>query len=97
MFTETEATAFLICLEGFLYGRISVLCALICTLTKEVQLFSDLGIYSGIFAIYLHCASRESRTAAIVFYALCILYVLSAATVVSDLLSYTIGVSKNSI
>jgi hypothetical protein len=26
------------CIEGFLYGKISVLCALTCTLAKEVQL-----------------------------------------------------------
>ena len=56
-----------------------------------------LGIYSGIFVIYLQCRSPESRTANLVFYALCLLYVLSTANFVVDLLGYTIGVSNNSI
>ena len=61
---------------------------------KEVQLFPGLGIYSGIFAIYL---SKESRKTSIVFCALCLLYVLSTACVVSDLLVYLIQVSNSSI
>jgi hypothetical protein len=50
----------------------------------KVQIFPGSGLYSGIFAIYLHFPSRESRTTNIVFYALCLLYVLSTATVVFD-------------
>ena len=54
---------------------------------KEVQLLPGLGIYSGIFAIYLQCVlSKEPRTTSIVFYALCLLHILSTATVISDLL-----------
>ena len=66
---------------------------------EEDQLYSGLGIYSGIFAIYVQLASKESRTATIIFYALCLLYVLSTATVVSDLVSTLIDsdVSNNSI
>ena len=64
---------------------------------KEVQLFPDLGLYSGIFAIYLQFASKESRTTTIIFYALCLLYILSTATVVCDLLHFIIEVSNNSI
>ena len=66
---------------------------------KDVQLFPGLGIYSGIFAIYLQFASKDSRTTTIIFYALCLLYVLSIATVVSDLLNYLVDsdVSNNSI
>ena len=68
---------------------------------KEVQLFPGLGIYSGIFAIYfkLQCVlvSKESRTTSIVFYALCLLYVLSTASVACDLLEFVIQVSNNSI
>ena len=77
----------------------SVLCALTCTLAKEVQLFPGLGIYSGILAIYLHYAltrRKESRTTTIVFYALCLLYILSTATVVCDLLVYIVEVSNKS-
>ena len=65
---------------------------------KKVQLFPCLGIYSGIFATYLHCVlSKESRTTGIVFYALCLLYILSMTVVVSDLLYFVISVSNNSI
>ena len=87
------------CVEGFLYGKISVLCALNCTLAKEVKLFPGLGIYSGIFIIYLMCSSRESRTATTgtVFYALCLLYILSTVTIASDLLIFIVEVSSNSI
>ena len=93
-----------ICLEGFLYGNISVLCALTCAhailITKELQLLHRLGLYSGIFAIYyLQCSSNKSRTRTsnIVFYALCFLYVLSTASFVCDLLLFTLVVSNNSI
>ena len=66
---------------------------------KKVQLFPGLGIYSAIFVIYLHCVllSKESRKTSIIFYALCLLYVLSTAAVVCDLLGDVIGVSNNSI
>ena len=64
----------------------------------KVQLFPGLGIYSGIFAVYLQCVLlKESRTTSIVFYALCILYILSTVTVVSDILDIIIQVSNNSI
>ena len=64
---------------------------------KEVQLLPGLGIYSGIFVLYLQCRLPESRTANMVFYALCVLYILSTANVVVDLLYFTLGVSNNSI
>ena len=66
---------------------------------KEVGLFPDLGIYSGIFAIYIQIASKDTRTTSIIFYTLCLLYVLSTANVVFDLLGSLIGsgVSNNSI
>ena len=98
MLTAQELAVPLFCLEGFLFGKISVLCALTSTLAKEVQLFRGvLGIYSGFFAIYLQCPSKESRTASIVFYVLCLLYILSTVSVVSDLLAAIIGVSDNPI
>ena len=84
-----------LCLEGFLYGIISILRALTFTLAKEVQLFFGLGLYSGIFAIYLQCPLKESRTATIIFYVLCLLYVLSTATVVCDLINPVISVSNS--
>ena len=93
MITSDEALMIAMCLEGFFYGKMSVLCALTCTLAKEVQLFLGLGVYSGIFAMYLQCSSNK----AIVFYALCLLYVLSTATIVSDLVNVILQVSNNPI
>jgi len=48
--------------------------------------------------MYLQCPSKESRTAIIVFYVLCLLYVLSMVTFASDLLGsvYVLEVSNNS-
>ena len=85
----------LICLECYLYGKLSVPCT--CSLAKEVQLFPCLGLYSGIFVIYLQCPSKESRTAFIIFYVLCLLYVLSTATVVCDLMIVINEVMNNFI
>ena len=90
-------------LEGFLYGKISVFYVLYQSvlLLKNLKsnLYFGLGICSGIFAIYLKYASKESRstTTGTFFYVLCSLYILSTATVVSVLISYTIDVSNNSI
>ena len=88
-----------LCLEGFLYGNISVLCAVPSLLVaNEVQLFSGLGIYSGIFAIYLQCHGRppnESRTANVVFYIICLLYIFSTVSIVCDLLNIILEVSNN--
>ena len=66
------------------------------TLAKEVQSFPGLGLYSGIFAMYLYYSSEsnKSRTTTILFYALCLLYVLSTVTVVSDLVSLILQVSN---
>ena len=99
--TTLEETLFIaVCLEGFFYGKISVLCALTSTLAKEVQLelFPGLvGLYSGIFVMYLRCSSNSSRMATILLYALCLLYVSSTATVVSDLVTIILQVSNNFI
>ena len=82
------------CLEGFLYGKISIL---FFTLNKEVQLFLVLGIYSGILAMYFKCQSDKStdRMATIVFYSICLLYVLSTVTFASDLAALILEVSDN--
>jgi hypothetical protein len=99
MITQGDWNLIDLCLEGFFFGKISVLCALTCTLANEVQFFlgHGIGIYSGIFALYLQCPLKESRPAIIVFYVLCLLYVLSMATVVIDLLEGKLEVSNNSI
>ena len=100
MLSRIESAFIGLYLEWFLYGKISVLCALTCTLVKD--LFPGPGLYSGIFAIYLQCPKKESRTAMIIFYVLCLLFVLSTATVVCDLLYIIVlgiylDVSDNSI
>ena len=84
------------CVEGFFYGKI---CALIYipASAKEVQLFLDVGLYSGIFAMYLQCSSKRSGRALILFYAVCLLYVLSTVTFVIDLVDLILLVSNNSI
>ena len=85
-------------IEWFLYGKISILCVLTCTLFKEVQSFPGLGIYSGIFAVYLQRPQNKSGTASIIFYALCVLYVLSTVSALLDLVAGMIEiVSNNSI
>ena len=83
-----------ICLEGLFYGKISVLCPY--TLAKEVQLFPGLGLYSGIFAIYLRLQRPmdKSRTAIILFYIVCLLYFLSIATITSDVVTFVLEVSN---
>ena len=97
MLTQAEATFIGLCLEGFFYGKISILCALTCTLAKEIQLFPNLGLYSGLFALYLQLQMNKPRTA-FIFCALCILYALSTVNVVLDLVGNTVErVSKNSI
>jgi hypothetical protein len=39
MFTLADLFLIELCLEGFFFGKIFVLCALNCTLAKEVRLF----------------------------------------------------------
>jgi hypothetical protein len=71
-----------------------------CTLAEEVQLLPGLGFYSGIFAMYLQRPPNQStgRTANILFYALCLLYVLSTITFVVDLVTNVLEqVSNNPI
>ena len=91
MISFNESFLISLCLEWFLYGKI---CALTLNLAEEIELFPGTGLYSGIFAIYLQCPKKDSRTGIIVFYLLCLLYVLSTATVVCDLLSATVAYSS---
>ena len=81
-------------IEGFFYGKIYALTG---TLAKEIQLFPGLGLYSGIFAMYLQCSSKKAGTAIILFYAVCLLYLLSTAVFVSDLVRFMLQVSNNSV
>ena len=98
-FIFQESIFLTVYVEGLFYGKISDLCALnsSCTLAKEVQLFSGLGLYTGIFAIYLRCASKSSRAANVVLYTLWLLYVLSTVSFVCDIITSMFQVSNNSI
>jgi hypothetical protein len=64
---------------------------------NKSKLFPGLGLYSGIFALYLQCSSKKYGTATILFYALCLLYVLSTVTFIGDLVTLILEVSNNSI
>ena len=96
MISGIELAGIALYLEEFFFGKIFVQRALT-FLAEEVQSFLGLGIYSGIFAMYLQCPLKESRTAIIVFYVLCLLYVLSMASFVCDILQNILEVSNNSI
>ena len=75
------------CLEGFFFGMMSVNCQT--QITKAVQHCPIPGLYSGIFAMYLqHYRSQQSTNRAknILFYALCVLYALSATIIIVDIL-----------
>ena len=81
-------------LEGLLYGK---LCILTSTLDKDVQLFSGPGLYSGIFAMYLQYQWESKKGTKILFYAVCLLYALGTATIVTDMVTFIVFVSNNSI
>ena len=98
MITPADVGFIAMCLEGFLFGKLFVLCFSFHP-AKEVQLFPNIGVYSGIFALYFQCPSIESRprTSNFVFYILCLLNVLCAATAACDLLANIFRVSNNLI
>ena len=75
---------------------------LACTLANELLLFPVLGIYSGIFILFLHlqCPSNDSkqlRTAIILFYAVCVLYTLSTFVIIGDFIVFVRLVSKKTL
>ena len=78
------------CLEGFFFGMISVAKPKL-LLAKAVQRCAIPGIYSGIFAMYLqHRGSQQGtdRAKNILFYALWVLYALSVATSIIEILIF---------
>ena len=97
MITDAEAAFTSICLEGFFYGKLSVACfTLYPCYIKNVQSLPGLGLYTGIFVIYLQCPWNKSRTP-IILYALCTLYVLTTATFISDFVTLILKVSNDFI
>ena len=70
-------------LEGFFFGTISVNSQ--AQVTKAVQHFPIPGLYSGIFAMYLQHQQSTDKAKNILFYALWVLYALSAATIIVEI------------
>ena len=75
------------CLEGLLYGMISILrLSHPQALLKQCKNYPVPGLYCGIFAMYLqYHASIEGTKNMLPFYALCVLYLLSTGLIVCDI------------
>lgn len=93
--TSTQEFAyFSLCLEGFSFGKISVL-------RCPVHLNTIPGFYSAIFVLYLRyqLASKEGseKTAMgnILFYSLCALYILTASIIMLDMSYFILRVVSN--
>ena len=86
-----------LCLEGFCFGEIFVL-PLSRQVSKEVT-YSFLtpvpGLYSGVFVLHLqleyHATDKTKQN--IIFYALCVLYVLSVVVMALDIANFVIAVT----
>ena len=94
--TMAEYTFIGLCVEGFLYGKISH-CGSCFKKCDIIAISLRLGLYSGIFAMYLqHHSSKKGThgTKNILFFSLCVLYVLSVATVITDMAVFIYGVSN---
>jgi FtsH-binding integral membrane protein len=79
-----------ICLEGFFFGELFVL-QLSTPVSEE---FLIPGIYSGIFAVHSYYVSDKgssNKKRSIIFYALCILYILSLAVIALDIALFLAG------
>jgi hypothetical protein len=84
--TQGDFTYLGLCLEGFFFGAISVL-----QVTPFLRSFFIIpGLYSGIFTLHLqiHAKEADSRKRNIVFHALWVLYLLSAALIAIDIADF---------
>ena len=79
---------------GYILKAFSSVRYLTCILANQVQLFPGLGLYTGIFVLYLNYAWKKSR-AAVILYSLCLLYVLSAVTLAGDVARFITQVSNH--
>ena len=84
--TSTDFGILGFCLEGFFFGTISVNSQ--AQVAKAVEHCPIPGLYSGIFAIYLQHHQSTDKAKNILFYALSVLYALSAATSIIDILQF---------
>ena len=75
------------CLEGGLFGELAAL--LLVHASFKIDNNPIPGIYSGLFAIHLACHATKRETDSskpnIIFYALCVLYVLTGIVVAIDI------------
>ena len=67
-----------------------------CPFLKRFKNYPVLGVYSSILALYLYCHVAREETAGytkkkIIFYALCVLYLLSVVVFVLDILVFIVS------
>jgi hypothetical protein len=66
------------------------------TRSKEVKNYLNPGVYSGIFAMHVqyHASKKETNNAKqnIIFYALCVLYVLSGPVIALDIATIVVSI-----
>ena len=89
-----------ICLEGFFYGIDIYSNHCLCPkLLKQSRRCPGPGLYSGIFVLYLQynaSTKNVNERSKILFYALCLLYILSVAIFALDfIIVWNAEVSKN--
>ena len=80
---------------GIILFRYDIRSTTLITKQSDITL---LGVYTGIFAMYLqYCASTKdaSKRNNTIFYALCLLYLLSLSIILLDFLVLFIPVSKD--
>ena len=93
----TEVASMLgVCIEGFFLGKVFQFESFN---TTSAKLFPDTGLYTAIFIMYLqHQASKRSVidiVQNVLFYLICILYVLSVVTIIGDTVDFIITVSSS--
>jgi hypothetical protein len=85
------------CIEALLFGEISVLPTVAPPFLKNQQS----GLYSGIFVLYwlYHRASKKGADFRqnIIFYSLCVLYVLSGVVFGTDIATFVAGTFVSNI
>ena len=83
--------------ESFLFGMISIFQLLGTSLLIQSNITLVLGIYSGIFAMYLRYYSSQKDTKSILFYAVCVLYALNTTKIVLNFMTFGPLVSNNTV
>ena len=84
-------------MESFLFDMIYIFWLLGTNLLIQYNITLVLGIYSGIFAMYLGYYSSQKDTKSILFYAVCVLYALTMTKLVLNFMTFGPLVSKNTV